>query len=93
MALVTCGSVTPYRLSRSRTSRSLNPTRPFSIRLILERDDRMCHPAVSGVIPAASRNRLSWLPSIIRATADPTLASWSGSPPPGSEPHLASTLP
>ena len=47
-------SVTPYSLSRSVTSRSLNRTRPFSIRLILDRDARISYAACSGVMPAAS---------------------------------------
>ena len=38
---LTCSSATPYRVSRSSTSRLLNPTRPCSMRLILERDARI----------------------------------------------------
>ena len=34
-------SVTPYKVSRSVTSRLLSLTRPFSSRLILERDARI----------------------------------------------------
>ena len=41
-----CSSVTPYKASRSATSRTLNPTRPVSIRLIFDRDARIsCRPA------------------------------------------------
>jgi hypothetical protein len=36
-----CSSVMPYSVSRSVTSRSLNRTRPFSIRLILDREARI----------------------------------------------------
>jgi hypothetical protein len=36
-----CSSVTPYMVSRSATSRSLKLTRPFSMRLIFERDARI----------------------------------------------------
>ena len=36
-----CSSPTPYRVSRSATSRLLNPTRPCSMRLIFERDARI----------------------------------------------------
>src|ERR1700761_2282358 len=39
-------SVTPYRVSRSSTSRSLKPTRPCSIRLILEWEPRMASDAL-----------------------------------------------
>ncbi len=66
-----CGSVTPYRLSRSETSRSLKPTRPCSTRLILDREARISYPAWSGVRPAASRRRRSWIPSSIRRTVGP----------------------
>ncbi len=52
-------SVTPYRVSRSATSRSLNPTRPCSIRLILECDPRIAPAACSAVIPRDSRSRCS----------------------------------
>ena len=61
-------SVTPYRVSRSVTSRSLNRTRPFSIRLILDRDARISYAAWSGVTPAASRKRCSWMPTSMRGT-------------------------
>src|SRR5436190_17931375 len=36
-------SVMPYRASRSVTSRSLKRTRPFSIRLILDREARISY--------------------------------------------------
>ena len=36
-----CSSVTPYNVSRSVISRSLNPTWPVSSRLILDRDARI----------------------------------------------------
>src|SRR5260370_14808750 len=76
----TCSSVTLYRVSRSATSRSLTPTRPFSMRLILDRDARISYPAASGVTPAASRKRCSWLPSIMRSTVEAKVSA-GGSPP------------
>ena len=64
-------SVMPYRVSRSVTSRSLKRTRPFSIRLILDREARISYAAWSGVMPAASRNRCSWIPTSMRGTVGP----------------------
>src|ERR1700761_1845900 len=64
-------SLTPYRESRSSTSRSLNPTRPCSIRLILEWEPRMASAACSVVISRASRSRRSWAPRTIRWTVGP----------------------
>jgi hypothetical protein len=52
-------SSTPYKVSRSSMSRSLNPTRPVSIRLIFDRDARISYPAFSAEIPTASRRRRS----------------------------------
>jgi hypothetical protein len=76
-------SFTPYSVSRSATSRSLNPTRPSSIRLILDSDARISHPAASRVTPLASRSLRSCEPSRIRSTVGP--------PAPGSGPVV--TLP
>ena len=60
MTLARCGAlVTPYRVSRSSTSRTFNPTRPVSIRLILDRDARISKPAFSAEMPAVSRKRRS----------------------------------
>ena len=70
-----CSSVTPYKVSRSMTSRILNPTRPVSSRLILDREPRISAPACSGVTPAASRRRRNWAPSSMRRTTASTGAS------------------
>jgi hypothetical protein len=66
-----CGSVTEYRASRSSTSRSLNPTRPFSSRLIFERDPRIAWAASSQETPAWVRSRCNWSPSISRWRVGP----------------------
>src|SRR5271165_1146481 len=71
MPVTVLESVTPYRVSRSVTSRSLNRTRPFSIRLILDRDALISYPACSGETPAASRKRCSWMLSSMRGTVGP----------------------
>ncbi len=52
-------------------SRSLNPTRPVSRRLILECEARIASPASSSEIRLPSRNRLSWAPSRILSTVGP----------------------
>src|SRR6185312_13462891 len=64
-------SVTPYKVSRSATSRALKPTRPCSIRLILECEPRIASAACSAVMPRDSRSRCSWLPSTRRWTVRP----------------------
>src|ERR1700759_1415239 len=82
----TPSSVTPYKVSRSLMSRCFSRTRPFSRRLILDRDARISKPACSAVTPAASRKRRSWLPSSTRSTAastDDSGRSGNGSPSPG----------
>src|SRR5215472_9084798 len=81
-----CSSMTPYRVSRSATSRGLKLTRPCSRRLILDREARISYPARSGVIPASSRRRRSWVPRSMRSTVGPprasaVRASVSGGPP------------
>ena len=63
--------VTPYRVSRSPTSRSLNPTQPCSIRLILEREPRIAAAACPAVIPRASRSRCSRPLGTSQCTAGP----------------------
>src|SRR6266567_855432 len=67
-------SVTPYRLSRSATSRCLAPLRPRSKRLILECVARIASAASSRVMPLASRNRRSCAPSAIRNAVGPDRA-------------------
>ncbi len=62
---------TPYRVSRSAMSRSLNPTRPCSMRLIFECEPRMLTAARSVVMPASSRRRRRWPPSTRRCTVGP----------------------
>src|SRR5262249_39909419 len=52
-------------------SRSLKLTRPSSIRLILDSDERIRHPASSRLIPRASRNWRRWAPSIMRKAVGP----------------------
>src|SRR5262249_41904796 len=52
-------------------SRSLKLTRPSSIRLILDPDGRIRHPASSRLIPRASRNWRRWAPSIMRKAVGP----------------------
>src|SRR5580704_8857667 len=73
-------SVSPYRVSRSVTSRSLNRTRPFSIRLILDRDALISYPACSGEMPAVSRKRCNWMPSSMRGTVGPRPSAAAGLP-------------
>src|SRR5450756_1833170 len=70
--------VAPYRVRRSSMSRVLNPTRPVSMRLILDRDARISYPAFSAEMPAASRRRRSCAPSSMRRTVASAGAS-SGS--------------
>src|SRR4051794_20044182 len=65
-------------VSRSTTSRSLHPTRPSSIRLILDSEARISHAACARVMPASSRNRRSWVPRIIRRAVGPVPCSSSG---------------
>ena len=74
-----CSSVMPYSVSRSVTSRSLNRTRPFSIRLILEREARISYAACSGVMPADSRYRCSSMPTSMRGTVGPWASAAGGS--------------
>ena len=76
-----CRRTTPYRESRSATSRSLNPTRPSSSRLIFAGEARIASPACSRVTPAASRRRRSWAPSAMRSTVGPPPATGETAPP------------
>src|SRR6185437_139901 len=65
-------------------SRSLNPTRPLSSRLILEWDARMTLPASSSETRFASRKRRSWAPSRMRSAVGLSVSGgviglWTGS--------------
>src|SRR6185312_15484484 len=71
MVARSASSLTPYISSKSTTSRSLNPTLPSSMRLILEPDARIAYPASSRVIPLASRSLRSWEPRRMRRTVGP----------------------
>ena len=68
----------PYRVSRSAMSRSLKLTRPSSIRLIFDSEDRISHPAASRLTPRASRNFRSWVPRRRRSTVGPLAEPPSG---------------
>src|SRR5215510_6742480 len=68
------GSVTPYRVSRSATSRCRAALRPRSRRLILEWVARIASAACPVVVPLASRNRRSCAPSAMRSTVGPLRA-------------------
>jgi hypothetical protein len=62
MVACSASSLTPYRVSRSATSRDLNPVRPCSSRLIFDLEPRIARPAPSGLTLTASRSRRSRAP-------------------------------
>src|SRR6516162_10145464 len=70
-------SVTPYRVSRSATSRCLAPLLPRSRRLILEWVARIASAASATETWLSSRSRRSWAPSAIRSAVGPLRAATS----------------